>query len=36
MSWITYVKNGVWQVDKRNNYSDESLAYVRKKSHDLN
>lgn len=23
MSWITYVRNGVWEVDKRNNYSDD-------------
>ena len=35
MSWITYVKNAVWGVDKKY-YSDESLAHVRKKSHDVN
>ena len=23
MSWIMYVKNGIWEIDKRNNYSSD-------------
>lgn len=34
MTWITYMKNGIWNVDKRNDYADDPEV-IRSKFEDL-